>query len=456
MNKMFQLVVLGGGESGVGAAMLAKHKGLTVFLSDGGSLKPDYREQLTKAQIPFEEGGHSEGIVLEAKEIVKSPGIPDKAPIVQAAKGKKIPVISEIEFGARYSQAKHIAITGSNGKTTTTLLTHHLVKEAGIDAALAGNVGYSLAGLLVEKDHKWFVLEVSSFQLDGCFKFKANVGVILNITHDHMDRYDYVFQNYVDSKFRMAQNMTPSDFLVVYLDGGPIEAELEKRDILAKIIKISLDGPVEFGAWYEDEFLYFRLPLKGVAPENQKFGIPVGDLPLKGKHNQMNVMAAVVCAILAGASVDAIRKALPQFNNAPHRLEEVATINGAKYINDSKATNVDSVKFALDSFSEPLVWIAGGVDKGNDYNQIEAKVMKSVKVLIALGTDNKPLIEYFSAKVPAIYTATSMEEAIKKAHQVANNGDVVLLSPACASFDLFKNYEDRGNQFRTKVLELKG
>lgn len=434
--------------------MLAQKKGLSVFLSDGGSLKPAYKEQLNAAGIPFEEGTHTLEIITAAEEIVKSPGIPDKAPIVLAAKEQKIPVISEIEFGYRYSTAKHIAITGSNGKTTTTLLTHHLVKAAGIDSGLAGNVGYSFAGHLLEGSPKWFVLEVSSFQLDGCFKFKANVGVILNITHDHMDRYEYVFQNYVDSKFRMAQNMTPNDFLVVYMDGGPIEAELEKRDIQAKICKISLNGPVEFGAWYEDEILYFRLPLKGVAPENQKFGIPVGDLPLKGKHNQMNVMAAVICAILAGCSVDSIRKALPQFNNAPHRLEDVATLNGVKYVNDSKATNVDSVKFALDSFSEPLVWIAGGVDKGNDYSLIDAQVQKSVKVLIALGTDNMPLIEYFSGKVPAIYTAASMDEAVNRAKQVAEPRDVVLLSPACASFDLFKNYEDRGNQFRERVQAL--
>jgi UDP-N-acetylmuramoylalanine--D-glutamate ligase len=442
-----RIVILGGGESGTGAALLARAKGYDVFLSDAGPLQEKYRDILIANEIEFEEGQHSSIRIYAANEVIKSPGIPDKAPLIQELHRRGIPVVSELEFAARYTQARFIAITGSNGKTTTTLLTYHLLKEAGFNVGLAGNVGDSLARQVAEDRHEWYVLEVSSFQLDGMFSFKADIGILLNITPDHLDRYDYVFQNYVDSKFRILQNMTEADHFITFREDSVVQAELEKRAIPAAIHQVSLLEEPENGAARIGNELIFNL-------QGHRWVLSVEDLLLKGSHNHINCMCAVSAALLAGARPDAIKVALSTFQNAPHRLEEVATINGVKYVNDSKATNVDSVKYALGSFTEPVIWIAGGVDKGNDYSLLTELVAEKVKALVCMGKDNSPLDKAFAhTDLPMAHTG-SIKEAVAKAAFYARPGDVVLLSPACASFDLFKNYIDRGEQFKEEVMAL--
>lgn len=441
-----KVVVLGGGESGVGAALLAKAKGMEVFLSDRSSLSDKYRQILLDNQIAFEEGKHIENTILEADEVIKSPGIPDKIPLIQMLVQKGIPVISEIEFAARYTKAKLIGITGSNGKTTTTLLTYHLLKSAGLKVGLAGNIGESFARQVIEDTFDYYVLEVSSFQLDNSYQFHPYIAILLNITPDHLDRYEYTFQKYIDSKFRITQTLTSEDYFIYYNENPPIRQELTVRNIPAILLPVSLEEEMQTGAYLSGDALMIR------TGEQIKIGLD--ELPVQGKHNAINSMAAILTCRLLGISEKAIKAGLNTFRNAPHRLEKAGEINGITFINDSKATNVDSVFYALESMKQPVVLIAGGIDKGNDYTQIEELVKRKVKALICLGKDNSKLLSFFSGKVPVIQETTYIREAVQMGLQLAESGESVLLSPACASFDLFKNYEDRGTQFKQAVNEL--
>ena len=442
-----RIAIVGAGESGTGAAILAKAKGYDVFVSDQGQIKDKYKTELTAAGIPFEEGKHTEEQILVASLVIKSPGIPDKAEIIKKIKGAGISIIDEIEFACRYIDGKIIGITGTNGKTTTTLLTYHLLQSAGHKVALAGNVGFSLARQITTEKFDWYVLEMSSYQLDGTCDFAPAIGVLLNITPDHLDRYEYTMQKYVDSKFQLIQNMKIPNHFIYYADDVVISAELKKREIAAKQVAVSLQRDKAAPAYYDGSVMRFDL--------GEHFNIAQEDTTLKGPHNLINTMAAVSAAYLAGVSVAAIRAGLKTFKNAPHRLEPVATIKGVDFVNDSKATNVDSVVYALGSYDKPLVWIAGGVDKGNDYGLIEDAVRQKVRALICLGKDNEKLKKAFGDVVPVVRETQSVAELVKMALQEAKPGDVVLLSPACASFDLFRNYEDRGDQFRNAVVELK-
>ncbi|HEY3406197.1 MAG TPA: UDP-N-acetylmuramoyl-L-alanine--D-glutamate ligase, partial [Ohtaekwangia sp.] len=439
-----RVVILGAGESGTGAAILAKEKGFDVFVSDQGTIKDKYKAELQRYGILFEDGTHTEATILNSDLIIKSPGIPDKAEIIKKIKASGIAIIDEIEFASRYIDGKIIAITGTNGKTTTTLLTYHLLKEAGYNVALAGNVGFSLARQVSENKFDWYVLEMSSFQLDGTKAFSPEIGILLNITPDHLDRYEYTMQKYVDSKFRLIQTMNAKQHFIYYKDDAVIAEEIGKKKIVPNQVTISLSS--KSTAFYDGEKMTFNL--------NENFRIAQSETTLKGPHNLINTMSAVSAAYLAGVSVDAIRAGLKTFVNAPHRLESVATIKGVEFVNDSKATNVDSVVYALGSYDKPLVWIAGGIDKGNDYNIIKDAVKKKARALICLGKDNDKLKKAFGGVVPTIKETQNVSELVHMALQVAQSGDVVLLSPACASFDLFKNYEDRGDQFRKAVLEL--
>lgn len=440
-----KIVILGAGESGTGAALLAKAKGYDVFVSDSGSVKDKYKAELNANQIAFEEGKHSDEKILDAKLIIKSPGIPDKAPVMQKVAALNIPAIDEIEFAFRNTDAKIIAVTGTNGKTTTTLLTYHLMKNAGYNVGLAGNVGFSMARQVVQQNFDWYVLEVSSYQLDGTETFKPEIGILLNITPDHMDRYDYNMQNYVNSKFQLIDNMTRQEHFIFYRDDEVITKEMKTRSVVPLPVSVSLKSEGE--VYFDGSKMVFDL--------KEKFSIAQSDTTLKGPHNLINTMAAVSAVYLAGASQDSIRKALKTFVNAPHRLESVGVIKGVEFVNDSKATNVDSVVYALGSYEKPLIWIAGGIDKGNDYNLIKDAVKKKVRALICLGKDNDKLRKAFGDVVPVIKETQSVKELVKISLDLAEKGDVVLLSPACASFDLFKNYEDRGDQFRVAVKELK-
>jgi UDP-N-acetylmuramoylalanine--D-glutamate ligase len=442
-----RVVILGAGESGTGAAILAKAKGYDVFVSDQGKLKEAYRNELERHAIAFEEGQHTPGKMETATLAIKSPGIPDKAAIVRHFRDRGIPVIDEIEFAFRFLTGKVIAITGTNGKTTTTLLTYHLLKSAGVDVALAGNVGESLARKVAGGDHAWYVLEVSSFQLDGTTTFRPHIGVLLNITPDHLDRYDYKMEGYIDSKFRLIGNMTAGDYFIYYAGDPVTRNETTKRKIVPRAIPVSLDHAAG-GIRYDGGKMAFDFG-------KSSFTIAQAETTLKGPHNLINTMCAVTAATLAGVDIGAVRSGLGTFRNAPHRLEFVATINGVDFVNDSKATNVDSVVYALGSFEQPLIWIAGGIDKGNDYSVILDQVRAKVRVLICLGKENEKLKNAFGTVVSQVYETQSVQALAQLALKVAQKGDVVLLSPACASFDLFRNYEDRGNQFREAVLELK-
>lgn len=442
-----KIVILGAGESGTGAALLAKVKGFDVFVSDQGLIKDKYKLELNTNAIAFEEGGHSGEKILDAKLIIKSPGIGDKAPIMQKVAQLNIPIIDEIEFAFRHTTAKVIAITGTNGKTTTTLLTYHLMKQAGFHVALAGNVGFSMARQVAREKFDWYVLEVSSYQLDGTETFKPEIGILLNITTDHLDRYEYTMQNYVNSKFQLIENMTRQEHFVYCADDHVIANEIKTRSVVPGQIQVSLQANAASAVRYDGQKMNFHL--------KETFSIAQSETTLKGPHNLINTMAAVTAAYLAGANLGSIRMGLKTFVNAPHRLESIGTIKGIEFINDSKATNVDSVVCALGSYDKPLVWIAGGIDKGNDYNIIKEAVKKKVRALICLGKDNDKLRKAFGDTVPVIKETQSVKELVRLALQVAKEGDVVLLSPACASFDLFKNYEDRGDQFRSAVLELK-
>lgn len=443
------ITILGAGESGIGAAILAKKHGYDVFLSDAGSIGAERRAVLQQYGVEYEEGGHSEEKILSSGELIKSPGIPDKAPLIQTALKKGIPVISEIEFAFRHlpAGARMVAITGTNGKTTTTLLTYHLLKTAGRRVALGGNVGVSLAKLVAEGDCDEYVVEISSFQLDGIRTFKPDVAVLLNITPDHMDRYGYSFQNYVDSKFRIIENQDQHDSLIYCADSEPVRMEIEKQNPQIHLLSVSTEGAAA-DAVLDGENLLIRY---SYLSEARELVIPVKDVALIGKHNMVNAMCATLCALRMNVPEAAILEGLKTFVNAPHRLEPCGEIAGVPYINDSKATNVDAVYYALEGIKNKIVWIAGGTDKGNEYGQIEELVKDKVKGLICLGKDNEKLTQFFGGKVDKIVETQDVRDAIRLASDMAAPGDVVLLSPACASFDLFKNYEDRGNQFRSAV-----
>jgi len=442
------LVVLGGGESGTGAAVLAKKKGLNVFLSDSGKIKEKFKNVLLLHEIRFEEGKHSENLLLEADEIVKSPGIPEYTPLVIKLKEKGIPVISEIEFAGRYTKAKTICITGSNGKTTTTLLTYHIMKNAGLDVQLAGNVGESFAMKVAGRDSEYYVLEISSFQLDGMFGFKADIAAITNITPDHLDRYKNCFQNYIDSKFRIIQNQTQADHLIFCADDKVTLAELEKRRVLSKKYPFSILRSVENeGAYLEDKNVIINI-------KQQPLVMTLNNLALQGKHNIYNSMAAGIASRIVDIRNDLIKKSLADFQNVEHRLEYVAKVRGVEFINDSKATNVNSTWYAIESMTKPVIWIAGGVDKGNDYSILKSLVKQKVKAIVLLGKDNSKIRKEFADLVPEIFETTNMQQAVDTAYYFAQGEDVVLLSPACASFDLFENFEERGMKFKKAVSEL--
>ena len=442
------LVVLGGGESGTGAAVLAKKKGLNVFLSDSGKIKEKFKNALLLHEIRFEEGKHSENLLLEADEIVKSPGIPEYTPLVIKLKEKGIPVISEIEFAGRYTKAKTICITGSNGKTTTTLLTYHIMKNAGLDVQLAGNVGESFAMKVAGRDSEYYVLEISSFQLDGMFGFKADIAAITNITPDHLDRYKNCFQNYIDSKFRIIQNQTQADHLIFCADDKVTLAELEKRRVLSKKYPFSILRSVENeGAYLEDKNVIINI-------KQQPLVMTLNNLALQGKHNIYNSMAAGIASRIVDIRNDLIKKSLADFQNVEHRLEYVAKVRGVEFINDSKATNVNSTWYAIESMTKPVIWIAGGVDKGNDYSILKSLVKQKVKAIVLLGKDNSKIRKEFADLVPEIFETTNMQQAVDTAYYFAQGEDVVLLSPACASFDLFENFEERGMKFKKAVSEL--
>lgn len=445
---MKRLVVIGGGESGVGAAVLGKVKGMDVWLTDMGQIAPRYKEILNKWEIPWEEGHHTEEKVLGADEIVKSPGVPLTAPLIVKAMGKGIPVISEIELAGRYTQAKMVCITGSNGKTTTTLLTYHILKEAGLNVGLAGNVGKSLAMQVATENHDVYVIELSSFQLDNMYDFKANIAVMLNISPDHLDRYDHKMENYVAAKFRIMQNQTSDDAFIYWQDDPIISAQLKSMKSEARMFPFSATDDEELSAYLHDGNMVINV-------DGNSWAMPREEMSLQGMHNLYNSMAASISASLLDIKKKNIRKALASFEAVEHRLEYVRTLNGVRYINDSKATNVNSTWYALESMTDPVVLILGGKDKGNDYSEIEEFVINKVTAIVCLGVDNSKLHAFFDGKVPVLEDARSMQECVDKCHALAKDGQTVLLSPCCASFDLFKSYEDRGEQFKQCVNNLK-
>ena len=442
-----KLVILGGGESGVGAAILGAQKGYEVFLSDFGLITESYQSVLQQYGLKFEQQQHTEALILNADLVVKSPGIPDKAPIVAKLLQKNIPVISEIEFAGRYTTAKTICITGSNGKTTTTLLTYELLKRAGLNVGLAGNVGKSFALQVAEEHFDYYVIELSSYQLDGMFDFRADIAVLLNITPDHLDRYDYKMQNYIDSKMRIVQNQRADDWFVYCADDPVIIEELSKRTINAQKIPMTITKTLELGGWIENEVLKLNV-------NNNTFDMTIYDLALQGKHNLYNSMAAGISGSILNLRKEGIRECLSDFQGVEHRLERFLRVHNIEFINDSKATNINSVWYALESMQSPVVWIVGGVDKGNDYSELYDLVKQKVKAIICLGKDNSRIIAAFDGMVKEIVETKSMEEAVRSAYFLSEKGDTVLLSPACASFDLFKNYEDRGRQFKDAVRNL--
>jgi UDP-N-acetylmuramoylalanine--D-glutamate ligase len=444
---MKRIVILGGGESGAGAAVLAKKQGFDVFLSDLSEIKPEYKALLDKYEIQWEEKQHSEDLILNADEVIKSPGIPEKAPLIKKLRAKGMSIISEIEFAGRYTKAKMICITGSNGKTTTTMLVYHILKNAGLNVGLAGNVGQSLALQVANDSFDYYVVELSSFQLDGMTEFKADIAILLNITPDHLDRYEYNFQNYVDSKFRITQNQTEEDSFIFWERDPVIKAELAKRNIQSTMYPFSIERTEKTKAFIEQDELIIKT-LKTL------FTMPTTELALQGMHNTYNSMAAGLAASIVNVRKESIRQSLQDFQGVEHRLEYVATVKNVRFVNDSKATNVNSCWYALQSMKTPVVLILGGTDKGNDYSEIEELVSKNVKGLIFMGLDNSPLHKFFDGKMANIIDVQSMEDAVKEAYKLAKSGDTVLLSPCCASFDLFKNYEDRGKLFKNCVRNL--
>jgi UDP-N-acetylmuramoylalanine--D-glutamate ligase len=446
------IVILGAGESGCGAALLAKAKGLEVFVSDNGSIQDRYKRQLLEQDITFEEGIHTSEKILQATEVIKSPGIPDQVEVVQDCIRQGIPVISELEFASRYTEARMIAVTGTNGKTTTALLTHHILKQCGINAGLAGNVGHSLAKQVIDDHYHYYVVEVSSFQLDNMFQFKSHISILLNITKDHLNRYDQDFQKYVASKFRITQNMTGEDCFIYFADDQTINSEMQRQQLEAARFAVSMVRHQKPGAFLEGDKIHFNM---NTPSDGQSMEISISDIALQGPHNMVNAMAASLAALLCNIPLHKLVAALGSFENTAHRLEYLGTVDGVSFVNDSKATNVDAVFYALQSYDQPVVWIAGGVDKGNNYRAIHNIVCSKVKALICLGKDNQPLLSAFGKTIPTTMESDSMEMAVALAMDAATEGDVVLLSPACASFDLFKNYQDRGDQFKKSVNDKK-
>jgi len=444
---MPRLVVLGGGESGVGTAILGKKQGYDVFVSDFGTITEKYKNVLTKYEIDWEDQKHTEDKILSADVVMKSPGIPDKAPIVKKLNELNILVLSEIEFAIQFTNAITIGITGSNGKTTTTMLTYHLLKEGGLNVGLAGNIGKSFAWQVAENDFDYYVLELSSFQLDGCFTYKPHIAIITNISPDHLDRYDYKYENYIASKFRITQNQTKDDFLIYDFEDEAIKNWLFNNKINAQQLPFSLEKKLENGAYLNNTIMEMYI-------NNEEFSVDTTTIALEGKHNFKNAMAATSVATLLNIRKETIRNSLSNFQGVEHRLEKVVKIQNVQYINDSKATNVNSVYFALENMKTPTIWIVGGVDKGNDYYELMALVNEKVKAIICLGVDNKKIIDAFGNIVDMMVEVTSMKDAVQTAKHLAEKGDTVLLSPACASFDLFENYEDRGNQFKQEVRNL--
>lgn len=444
---MKRLVVLGGGESGVGTAILGKKEGYEVFVSDFGRIKDNYREVLKINEIKWEDEKHTEELILNADVVMKSPGIPEKAPIVKKLVEKGIPVISEIEFTAQFTNAKTIGITGSNGKTTTTMLTYHLLKQAGLNVGLAGNIGKSFAWQVAEENFDVYVLELSSFQLDGCINYKPNIAVITNISPDHLDRYDYKYENYIASKFRITMNQDENDYLIYDNDDEAISNWLQNNKTKAKLIPFSLLEKMKNGAFINNDTMEITI-------NNEEFAMKTTEISLEGKHNMKNAMAATSVAQLMKIRKETIRESLSNFQGVEHRLEKVLKIQNVQYINDSKATNVNATFFALDSMTVPTVWIVGGVDKGNDYSELMSLVREKVKAIICLGIDNRKIIDAFADVVDMMVEVDNMRDAVNTAKHIAEKGDNVLLSPACASFDLFQNYEDRGNQFKAAVRNL--
>ena len=448
MNTHYQIVVLGGGESGVGAAVLAKKMGVSVFVSDNNKIQQKYINVLKHSEIDFEEGGHSEKLILSADEIIKSPGIPDTVEIIISAKNRIIPIISEIEFAARHTSAKLICITGSNGKTTTTLLLYHILKTGGLNVGIAGNIGKSFALQVAQNNYDIYVLEISSFQLDDMHNVRANIAILLNITPDHLDRYSNKFENYVDSKFRIIQNQTADDAFIYCFDDSVITEKLTQVKVKAQQFPISL-LPKYFkqGAYLNNEEIIIEY-------NKTQVHMTLEQLALQGKHNTYNSMAAGVAARLMDIRKDTLKQCFSNFHNIAHRLEYVSSVHGIKFINDSKATNINSTWYALEYYNKSIVWIVGGVDKGNDYSQLASLVKSKVKAIVCLGINNRPIHEAFGDFVETIIDTNSANDAVITAYNIAKKEDTVLLSPACSSFDLFKNYEDRGNQFKTAVKEL--
>lgn len=444
------IVVLGAGESGTGAALLAQKEGYVVFVSDFGPISDQYKKDLEQAGILFEENLHTEERILTANEVIKSPGIPDKAPIIKKLIENSVPIISEIEFAARYNKAKLICITGSNGKTTTTMLTYHILQNAGLKVGLAGNIGKSFAKQVAFEDLDYYVLEISSFMLDNMYSFRADIAVLLNITPDHLDRYDYKMENYAASKFRIIQNQQKNDVFIYCADDEEIQKGMTKHQINSKIYPFSIERTLDKGAFLEKDQIIIN-----IHHSNQElFTMAINDLAFQGKHNIYNSMASGIVAKVLELRNETIRESMGSFTNIEHRLEHVAKISGIDFINDSKATNVNSTWYALESMPGDVVLILGGVDKGNDYDMLKDLIKSKVKGIVCLGKDNKRIHEAFEDDVEIIVNTFSANEAVQIAYHLAKKGDTVLLSPACASFDLFKNYEDRGNQFKKAVKEL--
>lgn len=441
------LVVLGAGESGVGAALLGKKQDYSVFVSDKGKIAQSYKDILDAADIPWEEGGHDEAKILSAALCVKSPGIPDTVPLVQQLVGKQVPVVSEIEFASWYCHVPIIAITGSNGKTTTAMLTHHLLVKGGLNVGLAGNIGDSFAGMLTREHYDYYVLEVSSFQLDGIVHFQPHISVITNITPDHLDRYNYEMDNYIASKFRICENQSTADHFIYDLDDPVLATTVVPERCKPQFWPCTLEHSLHKGAWLEGNEIHINTIKNDIT-------MTTDALALEGRHNIKNTMAAATVASLLGIRKESIRESVANFLGAPHRMERVLKIQHVQYINDSKATNVNATYYALESMTTPVVWIVGGVDKGNEYQTLMPLVREKVKAIICLGVDNSRIIEAFGNAVDLLVETVGMDEAVGVAYKIAERGDTVLLSPACASFDLFRNYEDRGNQFKAAVKSL--
>ncbi len=444
---MKKIVILGAGESGTGSAVLAKKNGYGVFVSDYGTIKDKYKEILTREGIPWEEGRHTDEEILSADEIIKSPGIKENAPVVVAAREKEIPVISEIEFAARYTDAVKICVTGSNGKTTTTNLIYHMLKKAGKKVAMTGNVGNSFAMAVAKGGVDYFVIELSSFQLDGMYDLRAEVAIMMNITPDHLDRYGYEFQNYIDSKFRITRNQTKENYFIYWADDPVVERELERKKMEASLLPFSDVRKENMTAYVDNNKLMINLNTKTDL-------MTIHDLALKGRHNTYNSMAAAIAGQVLNIRNDIIRESLSDFKGVEHRLEPVIKVSGINFINDSKATNVNSTWYALECMTTKVVWIVGGIDKGNDYSELFPVVAEKVRAIVCLGKDNRKIVDAFTGKVATVVETTSMKEAVRSAYYLAGKGDTVLLSPACASFDLFGNYEERGREFKAAVRNL--